>query len=67
MSFQCDNLVIRDEYGRERLFKGFNCCIKDPQYLESSISDYEKQIPKMLQYGCNIIRLGIFWFIIEHL
>lgn len=27
--FYSDNLVIRDKYGRERIFRGINLCVKD--------------------------------------
>lgn len=63
--FYCDGLVIRDEQGRERLFRGFNCCIKKPKQLASDLERFTRQISVMLENGANIIRLGVTWEAIE--
>ncbi len=62
--FYCDNLKIRDDYGRERIFRGINLCLKKhnishlPTRLEKDFEEYKN-------IGVNIIRLGITWAAIE--
>lgn len=65
--FYCDNCVIRDEYGRERIFRGINACIKshhlNPKVIDKAFDDdYFDGIKKI---GTNIIRLGITWALVE--
>lgn len=66
--FYCDNLKIRDEYGRERLFRGINHSLKShwtngfivrKQLLKESVFE------DMASVGVNIVRLGITWAAIE--
>ncbi len=66
--FYCDNLKIRDEFGRERIFRGINLCIKEHKAKSFLI---RKQLLKknlfkdMKSVGVNIVRLGITWAAIE--
>lgn len=66
--FHCDNMVIRDELGRQRLFRGINVCVKNDKFKT------KKALPKILEdkyfdvlenNGVNIIRLGLTWELIE--
>ncbi len=63
--FHCDGMVIKDEQGRERVFRGFNRVVKEPRYLEGCMRDAKNELPMMLENGCNLIRLGITWEILE--
>lgn len=66
--FYCDNLVIRDNSGRQRIFRGINICCK-----ESDISPHKfrkehnikKLKNKLLKDGVNLIRFGVTWASIE--
>ena len=65
--FYRDNCVIRDEYGRERIFRGINVCIKSHHLNSKSMDksfddDFFEGIKKI---GTNIIRLGITWALVE--
>ncbi len=70
MKFYCEDLKIRDEYGRQRIFKGINLCMKDPnvspaglkRFLYTADGIYLENCKK---YGVNIIRLGITWALME--
>lgn len=35
--FYCDNFVIRDDYDRQRIFKGINVCSKEKQNFSKKI------------------------------
>lgn len=66
MKFYSDGIKIRDEYGRQRIFRGENTCIKSPDMsvqelknvLDDAFANYRKA-------GDNIIRLGVTWALIE--
>lgn len=67
-TFCTDGLVIRDEYGRQRIFRGINICIKN-----SKVHNCERLFQKISKFvfkyaktcGVNIIRLGITWSALE--
>ncbi len=66
--FYCDNLKIRDEYGRERIFRGINHCVKEHwanKYLVRKHLLKESLFEDMNSAGVNIVRLGITWAAIE--
>lgn len=66
MKYTIDNTIIRDEYGRECIFKGINYCIKNPDLKVKTISKWNKLMLKILtDNGANIVRLGITWAGIE--
>ena len=70
-----DNLAIRDEYGRQLIFKGVNHCIKTDSLnrlgyrkfksLNKIIDEYDKTLDKYVEQGVNIIRLGFNWAVLE--
>ncbi len=66
--FVCDGKIIRDEYGRHRLFRGLNVCIKTDSisshtFIKKFCSD--KFFDVLKKNGFNIVRLGISWDYIE--
>lgn len=66
--FYCDNLKIRDEYGRERIFRGVNFCIKEHDANKHLVHKQllkKKVFRDMKDIGVNIVRLGITWAAIE--
>lgn len=66
--FCSDNLVIRDEFGRERIFRGINICTKDDRPGLSGLKRKllsEKLFSDFDRCGINIIRLGATWASIE--
>lgn len=66
--FYCDNLKIRDEYGRERIFRGINHCIKEHwanKYVVHKHLLKDSLFEDMKRVGVNIVRLGITWAAIE--
>lgn len=65
MSFYCDGLVLRDEHGRERIFKGINLCFKVSTKKLLSNSLPSKLLPILKENGVNIVRLGVNWSYIE--
>ena len=64
--FYCENMKIRDELGREVIFKGANHC-----YKGNSISQFKKFMMKpstldtYKELGINLVRLGITWNFLE--
>lgn len=66
--FTCDGKIIRDEFGRHRLFRGINICIKTTSFsshrLEKMFCNQE-HFDMLNRNGFNIIRLGITWDHIE--
>lgn len=76
-SFYRDGNLIRDEYGRERIFRGVNICIKahklNTGLKGKSLSEYDLFKTEygdgffnaVRGIGANIIRLGITWALIE--
>ncbi len=68
--FYCDNLKIRDEYGRERIFRGVNFLIKEHNAHKNLACKQllkKKVFKDMKAIGVNIVRLGITWAAIEPL
>ena len=66
--FYCDNLVIRDDYGRQRIFKGINFCSKERKISAEKFRrkySINKIRDKMLCDGVNLIRFGVTWASIE--
>ncbi len=66
--FYCDNLKIKDNYGRERIFRGVNICLKPHWINEHFVRKHllkESNFEKFRSVGVNIIRLGITWAAIE--
>lgn len=64
--FKIDKTTIRDEYGRERIFKGVNFCIKNPELKPSVLQKWmDFFLSKADENGINIIRLGTTWASIE--
>lgn len=66
--FYCDNLVIRDNSGRQRIFRGINICCKDSKISPKKFKknyNIDKIKDKVLGSGVNIIRFGITWASIE--
>ena len=66
--FYCDNLKIRDKYGRERIFRGINICAKSHianKFLVHKALFKEGIFEDMKSIGVNIVRLGITWAAIE--
>ena len=66
--FYKDGLAIRDEHGRQCIFKGVNICIKK-DHFNYFVYRMEKQFDKMfaeyVENGINIIRLGFNWSALE--
>lgn len=66
--FHCDNMTIRDQYNRQRIFRGINICIKknNRKALKGLLPILDDKFFKLLnKCGINIIRLGLTWEIIE--
>lgn len=67
-NFYCDGLCIRDEYGRQRIFRGINICLK---LKNADVKKAEKILFKkalfenMKNTGVNLVRLGITWAALE--
>lgn len=65
-SFYRDGSVIRDEYGRERIFRGVNVCIKAHKLASRQIkSEFNECLNGIEKIGANIVRLGITWALVE--
>lgn len=66
MKYVIDNMLLRDEYGRERIFKGVNLCLKDPNLKPRIVQKWlDFVLHKSKENGINIIRLGTTWASIE--
>lgn len=66
--FHCDGLVIRDELNRQRIFRGVNVCLKEPQIKEKELKKQllnKKQFEGFKKTGTNLIRLGVTWALLE--
>lgn len=65
--FYIDNLKIRDELGRERIFKGVNACfkLKDINQRNVKWKGYDKLFDSLESNGVNIVRLGFTWSMLE--
>lgn len=66
-NFSTDSLVIRDAYGRQRIFRGINICLKRSKIhnCEHIFKKIEKYFTHMKSCGVNIIRFGITWAALE--
>lgn len=65
MKYYSDNLVIRDKYGRQRIFRGENLCFKKPMPLHLVRKFLLNRLEHTKMAGVNIIRLGVTWELIE--
>lgn len=66
MKLYSDGLVLRDELGRQRIFRGENLCIKKPNISPKAIKKYlDIRFNKLHKAGFNLIRLGVTWALIE--
>ena len=67
--FRTEGMRIRDEYGRQRIFKGINLCFKYDRMSDHIINKWHKHIDEVLDALCdngvNIIRLGFTWAALE--
>ncbi len=67
--FYIDGMKIRDEYGRERIFRGINICFKFEKmsFLEfhKAEREFKKSLKYAVEYGANIVRLGFTWSMLE--
>lgn len=66
--FYCDGMCVRDEYGRQRIFRGVNICLK---LKDANVKEAKKNLLKEKLFqnlkasGVNIVRLGITWATLE--
>lgn len=63
-----DGLAIRDEHGRQRIFKGVNICIKKDKFnyfVYKLEKRFDKTFAEYVENGINIIRLGFNWSALE--
>lgn len=63
-----DGLAIRDEHGRQRIFKGVNICIKKDKFnyfVYKLEKQFDKTFAEYVENGINIIRLGFNWSALE--
>lgn len=64
----CNGTDIYDEYGRQRIFRGVNICLK---LKKADLSEAKKQllrkkvVKNLKNAGVNIVRLGITWASLE--
>lgn len=67
--FRTEGMRIRDQYGRQRIFKGINLCFKYDRMSDHIINRWHKHIDEVLDALCdngvNIIRLGFTWAALE--
>lgn len=66
--FHCDNTVIRDEQGRQRLFRGINICLKNEKHKDKAVLHKildDDNFDVLNENGVNIIRLGLTWELLE--
>ena len=62
--FYCDNLKIRDKYGRERIFRGINFCIKEHKASKNLVRRRllrKKVFKDMKSVGVNMKDQFLFW------
>lgn len=72
MRFQTDGSVLRDHYGRERIFHGINLVAKGNQNPSGSYIDRgfkgawtPQEIIDLAARGFSLIRLGVIWAAVE--
>ena len=75
MSFTIKDMTIRDEYNRQRIFKGVNICFKGRENqheiyeffdkFENDKSFRDEQYDMLTSNGVNLIRLGFTWAMLE--
>lgn len=72
--FYIDGAKIRDEYGRERIFRGMNFCFKitnmdEAESFFKKIKNFDNYTNNLFDvaenYGTNLIRLGFTWSMLE--
>lgn len=67
-SLNCKGTDIYDEYGRQRIFRGVNICLK---LKKADLPEVKKQLLKkkviknLKSAGVNIVRLGVTWASLE--
>lgn len=61
----CSGDILVDENGRQRIFRGFNLCFKNPTKCRLKRLDVEKAVEICKKNGFNLIRFGINWSSIE--
>lgn len=66
MKLHPNGLVLRDELGRQRIFRGENICFKNPDFSPSFIKNFlNTRFNKLHKAGTNLVRLGTTWASIE--
>lgn len=66
MKIYADNTKIRDELGRQRIFRGENLCFKQPRLSPKNLALFLDRIFEYcLEAGDNILRLGVTWALVE--
>ena len=65
MKFTTDSTAIRDEHGRQRIFRGLNICFKKPYSNEKIDRFLTGYLNVLNNSGANIVRLGITWEMLE--
>lgn len=65
MKFTTDSTAIRDEHGRQRIFRGLNICFKKPYSNEKIDRFLTGYLNVLNNSGSNIVRLGITWEMLE--
>ena len=75
MSFTIKDMTIRDEYNRQRIFKGVNICFKGRENQHEIYEFFDKfendknfrdeQYDMLTSNGVNLIRLGFTWAMLE--
>lgn len=66
MKLHTDGLALRDEYGRQRIFRGENLCVKLPGISPTALKKFlDIRFNKLHKAGFNVIRLGVTWALLE--
>lgn len=66
--FYPDKMTLRDSYGRQRIFKGINICIKKDRFtyfVYRKARKLDKLFDQYAAQGINMIRLGFNWAALE--
>lgn len=67
--FHIESTTIRDEFNRQRIFKGINYCLKYETLRNKDIRIikrfFKKDIQAYVENGFNILRLGFNWASVE--
>lgn len=71
ISLAPDSRAFLDEFGRTRIFHGFNVVVKDDPYLptrqsfDAIMSLTDNEIKQMAEWGVKLVRLGVLWEAVE--